>query len=118
MMINTHDQLVAAGGGVALCPNHVGIRTTRIYGWHVYRVDAAGVKIVTDPKAAWYDYGRKVFYPPADLPFHERQRAALAEAQAWVKKQGWYAGEWSRNRMGDFVPADVQKRFPIQKREK
>lgn len=116
-IINTHDQLRAAGGGVAIVPNYTGTRTQYFYGWAVYRVNEHGQQIATNPKAPWYDYGKQVFgamgaggKTPA-----ERSRNALAAAKAWVAERGWYDGEWARNRARDYVPKDINARFPIRK---
>lgn len=104
-IINTYDQLKAAGGGVAI--------TKAFSGWHIYRINAAGERLVTDPKAAWYDYGMKSFVAIES----DRGQAALARAKAWVKEQGLYDGEWKRNRFGDYIPADIAKRFPLPRRD-
>lgn len=118
-IINTHDQLRAAGGGVAITVAYGSGRDHYVSGWHVYRLGADGKQIPTDPGAPFYQHGCKWFgLLLRKGSFHERKRHAAAEAQAWVKEQGWYAGEWKRNAMGDFVPADTQKRFPIRRREK
>lgn len=116
--INTHDQLRKAGGGVAILPSYVGARTQYFYGWSVYRVGADGKEIPTDPNTHWTNYGRKVF---SKLPQQngltpaERSRGALEAAKRWVAEQGWYDGEWTRNRMRDYVPKEINKRFPLQK---
>jgi hypothetical protein len=114
--VNTHDQLRKAGGGVAIVPTYTGTRTQWPYGWGIYRIDANGQHIVTDPKAHWSNYGKKVFShsnhqgTPA-----ERKRASLEQAKRWVAEQGWYDGEWKCNRMRDYVPAEINKRFPLSK---
>jgi hypothetical protein len=118
-LINTFDQLKAAGGGVALVVSMGGSRDTYVDGWLVLRLNARGESLVTDKDAAWYHHKRKHFSMPLgrDVPFAERRRLAFEEARAWVAEQGWYTGEWKRNAIGDFVPADVQKRFPIKRRK-
>lgn len=60
-IINTHEQLKAAGGGVAIQVCYSGIRERYVYGWSVYRVGPDGKQIDTDPNAHWSDYGKKVF---------------------------------------------------------
>lgn len=119
-IINTHDQLSAAGGGVAIMVSYGGIRDRYVDGWIVYRLSGSGKAIATNPKAAWYHDGHKWFSMgmlSAGGSFHERRRKALESAVAWVKEQGWYDGEWKRNGMGDFVPVAVQKQFPIRRRK-
>jgi len=113
-VLNTHQQLTLAGGGVAITLAYNGVRDQSVYGWAIYRVDAKGKQIVTNPDAAWYEYGEKVFRGKG-ASFHERQRDALEAAKKWVAEQGWYDGEWKRNRMRDYVPAGVDKRFPIRR---
>lgn len=115
-IINTHDQLRAAGGGVAILPSYTGTRTQYFYGWAVYRLNAEGKQITTDPKAHWSDYGKKVFSTlgAKGVSSAERSRNALAAAKQWIAEQGWYDGEWTRNRVRDYVPRDINKRFPIR----
>jgi len=112
---NTYDQLRHAGGGVAISLNYGGTRQYYVYGYEVWRIGPKGEKIVTDPDASWFNYGKKVFRGEGDN-FHARQRDALAKAQAWVAEQGWYNGPWVRNRLRDYVPEEINKRFPIKKR--
>lgn len=114
---NTHDQLMAAGGGVAIMPAYTGTRTMYRNGWVVYRLAANGKQIVTDPKAHWADYGKKWFsesLQPNRATVKEARAAALETAKKWIAEQGWYDGEWKRNRQRDYVPADINKRFPIR----
>lgn len=113
-VINTHEQLVRSGGGVAITLHYSGARREYVYGWSVYRVNADGKQVVTDPNAHWSDYGKKVFRGEGSS-FHGRQRNALESAKRWVAEQGWYEGEWKRNRMRDYVPKEADQRFPIKK---
>ena len=116
-MHNTHEQLKAAGGGVAIVPSYTGGRTQYFRGWAVYRLNGQGKQVVTDPSAHWQDYGKKVFstmQAEGSTPA-ERSRFALSQAKAWVAKQGWYSGEWKRNRIRDYVPAEINKKFPLRK---
>jgi len=119
-IINTHDQLIAFGGGVALLKAHGGIRTKYVSGVLVYRVNAKGHEVVTDPKAAWYHYHRKHFsnFLNREGTFPERQRMAEDAAKQWVAEQGWYDGPWVRNGFGDLVPEVVQKQFPLKRKRK
>lgn len=111
-IINTHDQLRAAGGGVAIVPASLPGRSPYQYGWAVYRVNAEGKGLVTDKDAAWYEYGKKVF---SDLRSEGGRMGALAAAKAWVAEQGWYDGPWTRNRMRDYVPTEMNKQFPLRR---
>lgn len=111
-VINTYDQLVRAGGGVAILPSYTGTRTQYFYGWAIWRIGPNGKTIVTDPKAHWQEKGKKVFSAGLD------KMAALETAKTWIKEQGWYDGKWARNRMRDYVPKDVNKRFPLRKDSK
>lgn len=113
MAINTHQQLTLAGGGVAITLHYSGARREYVYGWAVYRVNGKGQQIITDPNVHWADYGKKVFRGEG-INFHERQRNALEQAKKWVAEQGWYTGEWKRNRMRDYVPSEINKRFPLR----
>lgn len=114
IVYNTHHQLAYSGGGVAITQYWGGIREKYRHGWTVYRINAQGKEVITDQNASWYHYGRKWFAPP-NGKFHEREKAALADAIKWVAEQGWYTGEWAKNRQGDYVPAEVQKKFPIRR---
>jgi hypothetical protein len=89
-------------------------RDTYFDGWIVLRVNADGKELATDKDAAWYHYKRKWFGSAGD---NDRGKAALAKAQAWVAGQGWCSGPWTRNRMHDYVPAAINKAFPIPKRK-
>jgi len=110
---NTHGQLVAAGGGIAIMPAYVGTRTEYRSGWKVYRVDAAGARIATDPTAHWTDYGCKRFHES------DKTRAeALEEAKRWCAETYGEQGPWVRNRMGDYLPARIHKAYPLRKRTK
>lgn len=119
-IINTYDQLRAAGGGVAIIPNYTGTRTQYFHGWAIYRVNGQGKQVITDPDAHWSDYGKRVFSTlgqngatPA-----ERSRQALTAAKQWVAEQGLYNGEWQRNRARDYVPKEINQQFPIRRETK
>lgn len=117
-IINTYDQLRAAGGGVAIVPSYSGTRTKYFYGWGVMRVNGAGKQVITDTDAHWSDYGKKVFsasFGTEGDTHAERSRNALIAAKKWIAEQGWYDGEWQRNRARDYVPKDINKRFPIRR---
>lgn len=115
-IINTFDQLVAAGGGVAIVPTTIGTSRAEkqvATHWLVIRV-VNGKLVDTDPKAAWYFHGRKAFGWFAGT---KEKANALKTAQAWILKTYGINGPWTRNRLGDYVPTIVNKTFPIPKRE-
>lgn len=119
MIINTHDQLKANGGGVAIVPTYTGVRTIHPYGWGIYRVGKDGKAIPTDPNAHWTEYGKKVFpHNRHNGTPAEQKRASLEAAKAWITEQGWHDGEWTRNQARDYVPKEVNDNFPIAKRDK
>lgn len=62
----------------------------------------------TDTNAAWYNHANKVFSGNRDV--------SLEAAKAWSAEQ-YGIEEWSRNRVGDYVPAIVNKKHPIPKRD-
>lgn len=115
-IINTYEQLVAAGGGIAITPARIGAREQYIYGWNIYRVNAQGQKLVTDKNAAWYQHGKKWIAPPDGVHGHHKaQAAALELAKAWVAETYGELGPWKRNRMRDYVPERINKQFPLRK---
>ena len=113
--VNTFEQLVAAGGGVAIGTAYAPGRQQYACGWRVWRV-VNGRSVRTDDRkdAPWYYHGDRVF----SYGFGTDKATALAQARAWVKDQGWYDGPWVRNRFGDWLPTDIHKRFPLQPRER
>lgn len=117
-IINTHDQLKAAGGGIAIIVAHGGIRETFVNGWYIYRVSKHGDQLITDPQAAWYNYGMKWFSNFGDGSFHERNAVALGQARAWVAEQYGEHGPWVRNAQLDYVPERIQKAFPIRREKR
>lgn len=62
-----------------------------------------------DPKAHWGDQGRKAFVGD--------RAVSLEPAKAWAAER-FGVKEWARNRLGDYVPAEVNRRHPIPRREK
>lgn len=106
-IINTHDQLVRAGGGYAIV-RRVGPGSNRQSGWAIYLVNATGEPVATDPNGPWYNYKRLVFNQGT-------KRESLAKAQAWVAQKTGTQTKWSCNEMRDYVPADINKRFPCRK---
>jgi len=111
MVINTFDQLVAAGGGVAILfyRDSSRERVGRSARFSVMRINEKGQELVTDRDAHWTDYGKKVFRVGLGVT----KPVALAAAQAWVLDTYKVAGPWVRNRMGDYVLASVNKAWPL-----
>lgn len=56
----------------------------------------------TDPKAPWYNYGCKTFYPEHPLT-KENKDAAGHKALAWASKQ-YGVGKWERSPFGSYHP--------------
>lgn len=116
-IINTYDQLMAAMRAghkwpYALCREYVGHRTPYFYGWKVYHPTKA-----TDPsKSTSLSRGYRTFSRVGAASSDRMGREALAAAQQWVADTYGYSGLWKRNRMGDYVPADIQKQWPIPDR--
>lgn len=116
--VNTHDQLVKAGGGIAIGTATLPGRSRRAYGWDVYRVvvkDGKAISVVTDSDAPWYAYGRKVFR--FEDQSAEGKAAALKAAQDWVADTYGEQGPWKRNgmRQRQYVPERINKQFPLRK---
>lgn len=105
---NTHDQLHAAGGGVA-------ITRQAGSGWCIYRLDEKGSAVPTDPEGPWYNGGMKTFLSIGAGPMKARRDAALAKAIAWVAKTYGETGPWVGNRLGDKVPERIAKAYPIRR---
>lgn len=113
--INIFDQLVAAGGGVAIVSAQ-SPGNDRPHGWWVIRI-VKGLEVATDPDAAWYHHKRKWFSPWRDnLSRNEGKAAALEAAKIWIAEQYGEKGPWKRNRHGDYVPERIAKNHPLRKR--
>lgn len=110
-IVNTHDQLVAAGGGIAILPAYSGARSEYRNGWKVYCVSGAGVQVSTDPTAHWTDYGCKRFGEQ-----EIGRGGSLDEAKRWVAEAYSECGPWKRNRDGAYVPERVAKAHPLRSR--
>lgn len=78
-------------------------QAARSYAGHVARVVSPFFK--TDSTAHWSDYGAKSFFG--------LMRKSLSAAKAWASEQ-YGITEWSRNRIGQYVPKIVNDRFPLE----
>lgn len=65
----------------------------------------------TDPKAHWYDKGKKTFLSL------NKYRESLSAAQKWASAK-YGITEWARNARGEYVPRVVNKAIPLPKRLK
>ena len=107
---NSWQQIVCAGGGVYIAGHVARARMPEPSKWCVIQIDAAGQEIPTNPKAQWYDYERQCF----SYGGRDTRMTALARAKMFAKALlGKEAVDWCRNRMGDYVPRDVNERFPL-----
>lgn len=113
-LINTWDQLVAAGGGVGIFTAHTEGRSSRACGWAVYRVGADGKEIATAAGTPWYEHNRKTFYWSTQNP----KLDALEEVKAWIAEHLGERGPWKRNARRDYVPERIAKQFPIRRPKK
>lgn len=109
-VVNTWDQLVNSGGGIAIVPARMPGRQSHQNGWAVFRVNEKGQQLVTDKKAAWFNHGKMTF-----SEFTTSRAAALLEAQAWIKERYGIDGPWVRNRQRDYVLATVNQQYPLRK---
>lgn len=121
-IINTYEQLRAAAasgfdkrGLIAIsyhAPDRSNSRDVSVRKWSVF-----SPFFTTAPDAPWYDYGQKVFSlfgARNGAETHAQQKAAaLKAAQEWAAQYG--VTEWARNRLGDYVPKEVNDRFPLRK---
>lgn len=120
---NTHEQIRAAAAAgyqwpFAIVGVHSGTRTLYFHGWAVYHPT-----ILTDPSNRPIDRakGRKefpLFNEGGEGGRAGQKKRAIARAQGWVAGEYGYTGRWVRNRMGDYVPAEVHKRWPLRDRDK
>ncbi len=115
--VNTHDQLVKWNREfgekfVAISPRYTPGRTPSRNGWAVWSPWKT-----LDPDAAWYDYGHMCFNGFA-LGSSRKEGSALAliAAQTWAQSLSETKVIWVRNRMGDYIPEQVNKAFPLRKR--
>jgi hypothetical protein len=110
-IVNTYDQLCAAGGGVAICYRARGTdaRLLGVSSFQIMRV-VRGKIVATDPGAPWYNHGKKT------ILVCDSRADALAEAKRWVAKKYREKGPWKRNRMHDYVPARINDEFPLRGR--
>lgn len=113
-LINTWDQLVAAGGGVGIFTAHTAGRSSRACGWAVYRVGADGKEIPTAIGTPWYEHKRKTFY----WRQQKTKFDTLEEIKAWIAENLGEPGPWKLNAVRDYVPERIAKQFPIPRKPK
>ena len=117
-IINTWDQLMAAiADRISATPVAIGSAVLpyddKQSGWYVW----SPVK-PTDPTSAWYHCGCKYFSIFAHASTRsQRKAAALVEAMKWAD-DNYGPFEWAKNKMGDYIPADINKAFPLRKEPK
>lgn len=73
---------------------------------------------LTDPSGPWYYYNKMHFadcqYFGGDITRSEARKAALDAAKKWAdEKYGPF--NWVRNRMGEYVPKELNDLFPIRR---
>ena len=116
---NTHQQLQAAkeagmsGPFVAIFyvsdTGRGGIGT-------LWVVDRPGYRI--DPDAHWALHGKKGFWVEGSgETFAQRKAQTLAAAQAWANSR-YGEVEWAKNRDGEYLPAHINKAFPLAKKRR
>lgn len=67
----------------------------------------------TNPDGAWYEYGRQTFSLGfAEQTHSTRKASALKKAQEWAATK-YGVTEWAKNRMGDYIPKEVNDKWPI-----
>jgi hypothetical protein len=112
-IVNTWDQVMAAGGtGVVISYRPYQHRAPGSGPkWRVWRL-VEGEVVVTDPKAAWYNYGQMTF--PCHYPLATGKKAALVEAIAWAEAT-YGKQDFVRNRMGDYLPRAINAAHPLRK---
>ncbi len=103
-IINTWDQLQAAKAAglmaVAITREYLGPTGSSLYGTKVFDLD-----------------GYRIMFCNSDEPdsrFRDRQVACEERAKRWASKSHGIT-EWKRNAMRDWVPAEIQKRWPIRR---
>ena len=125
-LTNTHDQLVAAGGGIAIMHTaHTSAgRGGGLGGWHIYRVDGRGLQINTEFYGHWANHGQKFFglleHHRGESSAHDARAAALAEAIAWVAATypAYARTVWVANRYRDRIPIEVKRAHPLTPQRK
>lgn len=115
-LINTYDQLKAAVADGVIPENravavsyHACARGRLGYG------DCSKAMVFSpffqvNPKAHWRDQGAMTF-----IVMGRNWREYIETAKRWASKR-FGITEWARNRMGDYVPAKVNRLYPLPKR--
>lgn len=109
-IVNTYSQLVCSGGGIAILWR--GKFSVIGSQWSIYRINAKGCEIPTDPNTEWFNNGRKTFHV-----FTKTKKEHLEDAIKWVVENfpEYRDTPWVRNRLGDYVPKEINKKFPIRR---
>lgn len=114
---NTHDQLIrwkiaglqARPVGITRANLHVG-RSSWRDGWHIYSPWGR-----TDPDGHWQHNGSKHIARPSGINGMAGDKAALEIAITWANHYCGMEFEWVRNRMGEYVPKELNDMFPLRK---
>jgi hypothetical protein len=110
-LINTHDQLIAAveGGTIeeakAVAVSYHAKPAGRL-GWGDASGALAWSPFMVLSESVWRHGGAKHF------PAGRNWREAVEQAKAWASEK-FGITDWARNRVGDFVPAEVNAKHPI-----
>jgi hypothetical protein len=117
-IVNTYDQLMAARESglvkrpVAIGPAYLPGRGSSRCGWVVW---SPVERTDPDHDAPWYFGGKKHFGTfGKDGTRREQTAAALTDAMRWANDT-YGPFNWARNRMGDYIPAQIKKAFPLRK---
>jgi hypothetical protein len=109
-IVNTHDQLVAAVNAGTIQKDQAISVSYRARPGEVSKAVVGSPYFKTDEDAHWMDYGRKTF----SAHFNGGWRKSIEVAKEWATET-YGISEWARNRVGDWVPAIVNKKHPIPK---
>lgn len=111
MIINTYDQLKAAAEAgfdkkKLICIAYH--KREKVFGasWR-----ASSPFFSTDPRAAWYNNGAIAFI----VSGNKDKNFQLAQIQETIRLK-FGIEKWAKNRMRDYVPFEVNEKFPIPKK--